>query len=62
MMNTNSIRSFVADEELAAVRRGHERGLVTDEELTQRLGEVERILWIGSPRSPYRQSDLSVAR
>jgi len=62
MMNTNSIRPFVADEELAAVRRGHERGLVTDDELAQRLGEVERLLWVSVPRSPYRHSDLSVAR
>jgi hypothetical protein len=62
MMNTNSIRPFVANEELAAVRRGHECGLVTDEELSQRLGELDRLLWVGAPRSAYRQSDLSVAR
>lgn len=62
MMSTSSFRGFVADQELAAVRRGHERGLVTDEELSQRLGEVERLLSLGAARPANRPRDLSAAR
>jgi hypothetical protein len=56
------MRSFVASEELAAVRRGHERGLITDEELSQRLGEVERLQSLVTSRSAGRRLDFSAAR
>jgi hypothetical protein len=36
--------SFV-DNELAALRQGHARGMVTDEEAHQRMEELERLLW-----------------
>lgn len=36
--------SFV-DNELAALRQGHARGMVTDEEARQRMEELERLLW-----------------
>jgi hypothetical protein len=36
--------SFV-DNELAALRQGHARGMVTDEEAHQRMEEMERLLW-----------------
>jgi len=36
--------SFV-DNELAALRMGHARGMVTDEEARQRMEELERLLW-----------------
>jgi hypothetical protein len=36
--------SFV-DDELAALRQGHARGMVTDEEARQRMEELERLLW-----------------
>ena len=37
-------RAFV-ELELAAVWQGHERGVVTLEEVHQRLEELERLLW-----------------
>ena len=45
-MNTEEQRrtAFV-DLELAAVWEGHERGVVTIEEVHQRLEELERLLW-----------------
>lgn len=58
----DDMRSFVASEELAAVRRGHERGLITDEELSQRLGEVERLQSLVTSRSAGRRLDFSAAR
>ncbi len=58
-MNTNDIQPFTVGEELAAIQRGHERGLVTDEELSQRLSELELLL-LGAPQ--YRQNNLSVSR
>ncbi len=33
------------DNELAALRQGHARGMVTDEEARQRMEELERLLW-----------------
>ena len=36
--------SFV-ENELAALRQGHARGMVTDEEARQRMEELERLLW-----------------
>ena len=36
--------SFV-DNELVALRHGHARGMVTDEEAIQRMEELERLLW-----------------
>jgi hypothetical protein len=36
--------SFV-DNELAALRQGHARGMVTDDEARQRMDELERLLW-----------------
>jgi hypothetical protein len=36
--------SFV-DNELAALRQGHARGMVTDEEARKRMEELERLLW-----------------
>jgi hypothetical protein len=36
--------SFV-ENELAALRQGHARGMVTDEEAGQRMEELERLLW-----------------
>ena len=36
--------SFV-DNELVALRQGHARGMVTDEEAHQRMEELERLLW-----------------
>jgi hypothetical protein len=36
--------SFV-DTELAALRQGHARGMVTDEEAHHRMEELERLLW-----------------
>jgi hypothetical protein len=36
--------SFV-ENELAALRQGHARGMVTDEEASQRMEELERLLW-----------------
>ncbi len=36
--------SFV-ENELAALRQGHARGMVTDEETSQRMEELERLLW-----------------
>jgi hypothetical protein len=36
--------SFV-DNELAALRQGHARGMVTDEEARQRMEELEHLLW-----------------
>jgi hypothetical protein len=36
--------SFV-DNELAALRQGHARGMVTDEEARHRMEELERLLW-----------------
>jgi hypothetical protein len=38
-------RTAFVDLELAAVWAGHERGVVTVEEVHQRLGELERLLW-----------------
>ena len=45
-MNTEEQRrtAFV-DLELAAVWEGHERGVVTIEEVHRRLEELERLLW-----------------
>ncbi len=36
--------SFV-ENELAALRQGHARGMVTDQEASQRMEELERLLW-----------------
>jgi hypothetical protein len=36
--------SFV-DNEIVALRQGHARGMVTDEEAFQRMEELERLLW-----------------
>jgi hypothetical protein len=38
-------RTAFVELELAAVWRGHERGVVTIEEVHQRLEELERLLW-----------------
>jgi hypothetical protein len=38
-------RTAFVDLELAAVWAGHERGVVTPEEVHQRLEELERLLW-----------------
>jgi hypothetical protein len=38
-------RTAFVDLELAAVWQGHERGVVTDEEVHARLEELERLLW-----------------
>ncbi len=38
-------RTAFVEVELAAVWRGHERGVVTAEEVHQRLEELERLLW-----------------
>jgi hypothetical protein len=38
-------RTAFVDVELAAVWQGHERGVVTREEVHQRLEELERLLW-----------------
>jgi hypothetical protein len=38
-------RTAFVDLELAAVWRGRERGVVTDDEIYQRLDELERLLW-----------------
>jgi hypothetical protein len=38
-------RSAFVDLELAAVWQGRERGVVTDDEVYQRLDELERLLW-----------------
>jgi hypothetical protein len=35
----------LVDLELAAVWQGRERGVVTDDEVYQRLDELERLLW-----------------
>jgi hypothetical protein len=37
--------SAFVDLELAAVWQGRERGVVTDDEVYQRLDELERLLW-----------------
>ena len=36
---------WFVDNELAALRQGHARGMVTDEEASQRMEELERLLW-----------------
>jgi hypothetical protein len=38
-------RTAFVDLEVAAVWQGHERGVVTIEEVHQRLEELERLLW-----------------
>jgi hypothetical protein len=38
-------RAAFVDLELAAVWQGRERGVVTDDEVYQRLDELERLLW-----------------
>jgi hypothetical protein len=38
-------RTAFVDLELAAVWRGRERGVVTEDEIYQRLDELERLLW-----------------
>ena len=38
-------RTAFVELELAAVWQGHERGVVTIEEVHARLGELERLLW-----------------
>jgi hypothetical protein len=38
-------RTAFVDLELAAVWQGRERGVVTDDEVYQRLDELERLLW-----------------
>jgi superfamily II helicase len=38
-------RTAFVDLELAAVWEGHERGVVTIDEVHQRLEELERLLW-----------------
>jgi hypothetical protein len=38
-------RTAFVDLELAAVWQGRERGVVTDDEIYQRLDELERLLW-----------------
>ena len=45
-MNTEEQRRMAFVElELAAVWRGHERGVVTRDEVDRRLEELERLLW-----------------
>jgi hypothetical protein len=38
-------RTAFVDVEMAAVWQGHERGVVTREEVHERLEELERLLW-----------------
>ena len=38
-------RTAFVDLEMAAVWQGHERGVVTRDEVYQRLEELERLLW-----------------
>jgi hypothetical protein len=38
-------RMSLVDRELAAVWRGYEHGVVTDDEVYHRLDELERLLW-----------------
>jgi hypothetical protein len=38
-------RTAFVDLEMAAVWQGHQRGVVTGEEVRQRLDELERLLW-----------------
>jgi hypothetical protein len=38
-------RAAFVDLELAAVWQGHQRGVVTKDEVHQRLDELERLLW-----------------
>jgi hypothetical protein len=38
-------RTALVDLEMAAVVQGHERGVVTSDEVYQRLDELERLLW-----------------
>jgi hypothetical protein len=46
VVNTDEeCRTAFVELELAAVWQGHERGVVTDEEVHARLEELERLLW-----------------
>jgi len=38
-------RTAFVELELAAVRQGHQRGVVTTDEVYQRFEELERLLW-----------------
>ena len=63
-MNTEEERrtAFV-DVEMAAVWQGHERGVVTRDEVHQRLGELERLLWrrvLGRLRKVAPEASVSV--
>jgi hypothetical protein len=45
MPEASNRRGAFVELEAAAVWRGRERGVVTDEEAHQRLGELERLVW-----------------
>ena len=45
MTQEDERRTAFVDLELAAVWQGRERGVVTDDEVYQRLDELERLLW-----------------
>ena len=56
MTHDDERRTAFVDLELAAVWQGRERGVVTEDEIYQRLDELERLLWrrvaLGCPRRP----------
>jgi hypothetical protein len=45
VVNEEERRTACVELELAAVWQGHERGVVTAEEVHRRLDELERLLW-----------------
>jgi hypothetical protein len=47
-------RTAFVDVAMAAVWQGHERGMVTREEVHERLEELERLLWRASSAA-YRR-------
>jgi hypothetical protein len=47
-------RTAFVDVEMVAVWQGHERGVVTREEVHERLEELERLLWRASSAA-YRR-------
>lgn len=51
-MTDDERRTAFVDLELAAVWRERERGVVTDDEVYQRLDELERLLWAAGVRPP----------
>jgi hypothetical protein len=56
-------RSAFVELELAAVWQGHERGVVTVEEVYARLEELERLLWrrvLGSLRKVTPEASVHV--